>query len=302
VGWLGTLWSVGPEGVTEWALRLAELSPPHVSEVRVHWPGMSSGQDAAAATLGVSAQASLPEIKRAYRRAAKQAHPDLHPGDADAPARFRGLQEAYEALTGAGAGGGAGLRAGTIRFFFPSPATVSFLAAREDEWLVGGSEGTLFRLSSGGKLRARVRVGQGALFPLRDRSGQIVALSSYPLAGSSQPNLWFVDADAPVSLPDRYRWPDYLRGSYGSFVLSMRPRTRDLALIDECGRLAVELCCPRAITSIAVAEGALVLAAGALICLEVDGLAPLIRTRVWRPPFAGAGFHEPTSSPLPATG
>jgi curved DNA-binding protein CbpA len=29
----------------------------------------------------------------------KQVHPDLHPDDASAAARFRGLHEAYEALT-----------------------------------------------------------------------------------------------------------------------------------------------------------------------------------------------------------
>jgi hypothetical protein len=96
--------------------------------------------------------------------------------------------------------------------------------------------------------------------------------------------------------PDRYRWPDYLRGSYGAYLMSHRPRGRDLALIEESGRLAVELRCPRPITSIGVAAGVLVLAAGALICLEIDGLSPLTRTRVWRPPFTRGGSHQPTNS------
>jgi DnaJ-class molecular chaperone len=51
------------------------------------------------AALGVTEHASHEEIKRAYRRAVKQTHPDLHPHDASASARFRYLQEAYEALT-----------------------------------------------------------------------------------------------------------------------------------------------------------------------------------------------------------
>jgi curved DNA-binding protein CbpA len=48
--------------------------------------------------LGVPEHASPEDIKRAYRRAVKQAHPDLNPGDATAAAHFRHLHEAYEAL------------------------------------------------------------------------------------------------------------------------------------------------------------------------------------------------------------
>ena len=133
-----------------------------------------------------------------------------------------------------------------------------------------------------------------------DSSPAVVAFCSYPVATCSQPNLWFVDAGAPVSLPDQYPWPDHLLGSYGSYLLAHRPRGRDLGLIDESGRLAVQLRCPRAITSICVAEGALLIAAGALICLEIDGLSPLMRTRVWRPPFTAAAPPSPQSRERPA--
>lgn len=50
------------------------------------------------AVLEVSEYASPEEIRRAYRRAVKQVHPDLHRDDATAAAHFRGLKEAYEAL------------------------------------------------------------------------------------------------------------------------------------------------------------------------------------------------------------
>jgi hypothetical protein len=211
------------------------------------------------------------------------------------------VRQAYESLTGHGplTGNGGG---GVIRFHFPSAATVSFLDVVDTDWLVGSGDGTLFRLSSEGRLVARVRVGIGALFCLRDCSQQVVAVCSYPVTGRSQPNLWFVDAPAPVRLPDQYPWPDHLQGSYGNYLLAHRPRGRHLGLIDETGQLAVQLRCPRAITSVCVAEGALLLAAGALICLQIDGLSPLTRTRIWRPPFTRDGSHQPTNSGAPTAG
>lgn len=49
-------------------------------------------------TLGVSPRATREELKRAYRKLAKQLHPDLHPDDPRAEARFKEVNEAYEVL------------------------------------------------------------------------------------------------------------------------------------------------------------------------------------------------------------
>ena len=49
--------------------------------------------------LGVDKTASDDEIKKAYRKAAKANHPDLHPGDKEAEARFKEIGEAYEVLS-----------------------------------------------------------------------------------------------------------------------------------------------------------------------------------------------------------
>lgn len=49
-------------------------------------------------TLGVSKTATDAEIKRAYRKLARQFHPDLNPGDKKAEARFKDINEANEVL------------------------------------------------------------------------------------------------------------------------------------------------------------------------------------------------------------
>lgn len=51
------------------------------------------------AILGVSRDADLETIKRAYRRLALQYHPDRNPGDKEAEERFKQISEAYEVLS-----------------------------------------------------------------------------------------------------------------------------------------------------------------------------------------------------------
>ncbi len=49
--------------------------------------------------LGVEPSATLPEIRKAYRRLAMQHHPDKNTGNANAAAHFTEIKEAYEVLT-----------------------------------------------------------------------------------------------------------------------------------------------------------------------------------------------------------
>lgn len=48
-------------------------------------------------TMGVARDASQDELKRVYRRLARKFHPDVSK-EADAEARFKEVQEAYEVL------------------------------------------------------------------------------------------------------------------------------------------------------------------------------------------------------------
>ena len=59
---------------------------------------MSDYQRSHYSVLGVKADATPDEIRRAYRRLSKTHHPDVS-GDPDSAARFREVNEAYRVLT-----------------------------------------------------------------------------------------------------------------------------------------------------------------------------------------------------------
>jgi molecular chaperone DnaJ len=52
--------------------------------------------------LGVSSDASTEDIKKAYRKLARELHPDANPGDTKAEARFKAVSEAYGVLSDPG--------------------------------------------------------------------------------------------------------------------------------------------------------------------------------------------------------
>ena len=49
-------------------------------------------------TLGVSREATTDEIKKAYRRLARELHPDVNPSE-EAAERFKGVTHAYDVLS-----------------------------------------------------------------------------------------------------------------------------------------------------------------------------------------------------------
>ena len=70
------------------------------------WGGSGDGSRSrdemrALEALGLESDADFDAVKTAWRRLAKENHPDVRPGDADAAVRFQTVQAAYEVLRSA---------------------------------------------------------------------------------------------------------------------------------------------------------------------------------------------------------
>jgi molecular chaperone DnaJ len=135
-------------------------------------------------TLGVDKKATPDEIKKAYRKLARQYHPDRNPGDKDAEARFKEISQAHDILgdpdkrkqydsgsgpfaTGAGPAGGFG---GFGNFDFDASSMGDILSN-----LFGGS-------TSGRRVRTKPRAEKGA-----DLEAQVSITFDQAVAGAQVP-------------------------------------------------------------------------------------------------------------------
>ena len=94
-------------------------------------------------TLGVARDASDDDVKKAFRRLARQLHPDVNTDDPTASERFREVAEAYEVLSDADT------RARYDRF---GHAGVESGHLRTDEAFQAGNLGDLFSMLFGDDL------------------------------------------------------------------------------------------------------------------------------------------------------
>jgi len=135
-------------------------------------------------TLGVDKRASAEDIKKAYRKLARQYHPDTNPNDKSAEARFKEISQAHDVLgdpekrkqydsgtgpftTGAGPGGGFG---GFGNFDFDASSMGDILSN-----LFGGS-------ASGRRVRTKPRSERG-----NDLEAQVTITFDQAVAGAQVP-------------------------------------------------------------------------------------------------------------------
>src|SRR5580692_4853270 len=135
-------------------------------------------------TLGVDKKATAEEIKKSYRKLARQYHPDRNPGDKQAEARFKEISQAHDVLgdpdkrkqydsgsgafaSGAGPGGGFG---GFGNFDFDASSMGDILSN-----LFGGS-------ASGRRTRAQPRPERG-----RDLETQVSISFEQAVSGAQVP-------------------------------------------------------------------------------------------------------------------
>ena len=138
--------------------------------------------------LGVDRKATPTEIKKAYRKLARQYHPDRNPGDAKAEARFKRISQAYDVLqdaekrkqydrvgsnpfTGGGRPGGAGTAGG-----FDAGGIGDILSDLFGQAARGGGART------GGSARARSERGRDLEVEVSIGFDQAVAGVQVPLA------------------------------------------------------------------------------------------------------------------------
>src|SRR5947209_1882866 len=77
----------------------ASCAPRGSSSQHHRWRQTSRMPESLYDTLGVKKGASQDEIKKAYRKLARQHHPDANPGDKAAEEKFKEVQTAYDVLS-----------------------------------------------------------------------------------------------------------------------------------------------------------------------------------------------------------
>jgi len=160
------------------------------------------------AALGVAKDADASAIKKAYRKLARELHPDKNPGNAQAEARFKEVSEAYDVLSDAGKRAKYDEDRSLFgRGFRPGAAGPGGGRAFDMSDLFGGSGGANL-----GDLFSDLFGGAGSGAPGGQRAGG-------PTRGqdvSAEISLSFDDAVQGATLPLRLSGPGSCRTCHGS--------------------------------------------------------------------------------------
>ena len=117
--------------------------------------------------LGVAKKAGDDEIKKAYRKLARELHPDRNPGDTSAEERFKDVQGAYDILSDPekrqaydrfGADGPQGFGPGGVRYENVDLGDLSDILGGFGSFFGRGQRAGRPRPERGGDLESRIRI------------------------------------------------------------------------------------------------------------------------------------------------
>jgi len=250
---MGNIYAIGPDGRTMWQAVL-----PNERQTRWEFTvplGGGRGSQEAFAILGLPSNAPRDDVKSAYRRLALATHPDRNPKDANATAKFREVQGAYEQIVsrpGTAATGNAGI---TVSFEISGLGpTASFVSANAAGVVVGSSQGRLYRFGKNGQLLEARVLGDG---PIR------AALRGDGTVGAAWcgDTLVFMKDNQIVNAAESLAWPTGLT-MLGEDVALWRGN--QLQVMDSYGRLLWSVEFAKRITGVSVREDLIISAAGVL--------------------------------------
>jgi hypothetical protein len=253
---MGTLYAIRPDGKLLWQTELP-ADPPIERTVWLSQGG-KPGQAQALTRLGLTRKADDDEVKAAYRKLAKETHPDLNPGDARAAERFREVHAAYEALMAGGfddAGSGLSM---TVSFTAGAPLT-TFVAVRATSTVAGSSNGRVCVYDSRGRLTEAHVIGKYTAAP--------AALHADGSLGAvwSDGTMFFFSSGEPVSSTAMESRPSGMRPWGDSIVVW---RDNNLQVVERSGAVAWEVEFAKRLVTAEVVGDALVCAAGALMAFR----------------------------------
>jgi endonuclease/exonuclease/phosphatase family metal-dependent hydrolase/tetratricopeptide (TPR) repeat protein len=252
---MGNLYALRYDGRLQWSAELPTAAPQEHSVWLVL--GALSGTDDAYRTLGLKEGASDEEVRSAYRRAARDTHPDLHPGDPDAAQRFRAAHSAYEMLVAGdtGAKGGSDIEFRFSISFGSLEATATFVRVRRTSTVVGSSNGRVHVYDAQGHLAETHLLGQHVAAPaaLHD-DGSLAAVWNDGM-------LFSFSSGQPTSSIEMER-PDGMVPLGEDVVVWCN---NNLKVVDRSGTTVWDVDFARRLAAVAVADGDLVCAAGAVM-------------------------------------
>jgi hypothetical protein len=179
------LYALTPQGHLLWDW---ELPPRHEQTHTYNLPigGAQPANREALHALGLVANAGPDDVRRAYRRMARLAHPDVNPGDPTAADRFRAVRSAYEALlkeqpNACAGGGGLQMTASLTINGRSVTARITALGVADNMIGVGTSEGEVYLCDLDGEMLAyHDRMGRSWVSSLLLRDGGLDAAFCFP--------------------------------------------------------------------------------------------------------------------------